>query len=278
MNARRSLLAVLVLVAWNAYAAEPVTEEKTWTETYRVSSATPQLHISNVWGNVRVRAGAGGEIAVTVVERRSAPTQALLDQSKKAVELSVSADPTAVEMIVQSPEPEVRRFDLCLRCRVEYQFDVSVPPGAQVDVSTVNDGRIEVRDTGGLVSARNVNGPVSVSGAHECARVESINGEIELSFGRAPTNNCDIETINGDISLAMPSGTGLDVALHLSRGKIASEFDLEPVALPAKVERTEHDQRYTYRIDQAAGIRLGGGGPTFDIQSLNGDVHIRKSK
>jgi hypothetical protein len=278
MKPHQSWLGLLVVIACNAHAADTVADEKTWTETYPVSTPNPRLFISNIWGNVHVRAGSTGEIAVTVVERRSAPTQALLEQSREAVDLGIRADAAGVEMTVGAREAQERRFDLCRRCRVEYQFDVSVPPGAQIDVSTVNDGRIEVMGTGGLVSASNVNGPVTVSGIHECARVESINGAIEVSFGKAPSGDCDIETINGDIALAMPSSAGLDVALHLSRGSIVSEFDLEPVALPAKVERMQHDQRYTYRIEQAAGIRLGGGGPTFDIQSLNGDVRIRKNK
>jgi hypothetical protein len=57
-----------------------------------------------------------------------------------------------------------------------------------------------------------------------------------------------------------------------------SEFDLEPLALPAKIDQHKEEGRFVYHIEQAAGIRLGAGGPTFNIESLNGDLRIRQSK
>ena len=62
------------------------------------------------------------------------------------------------------------------------------------------------------------------------------------------------------------------------QGKVVSEFDLEPLALPARVEQRNEEGRFVYHIAQAAGIRLGKGGPTFSIESLNGDLRIRKSQ
>jgi hypothetical protein len=62
------------------------------------------------------------------------------------------------------------------------------------------------------------------------------------------------------------------------QGQVVSEFDLEPLALPAKVEQRNEDGHFIYRVAQAAGIRLGKGGPTFSIESLNGDLRIRKSE
>ena len=99
-----------------------------------------------------------------------------------------------------------------------------------------------------------------------------------MSFARAPSRDCIIKTINGYITLTVPGGTGLDAALSVMQGTVVSEFDLEPLALPAKVDQHKEDGRFVYHIEQAAGIRLGTGGPTFNIESLNGDLRIRKSK
>jgi len=269
-------LALLVL-ADNAAAA--VSDQKTWSQSFPVTAAAPRLLIDNIWGNVRVRIGTAREVAVTVDEKRSAPTQELFELSKQTIFLDVQADGDGVALVVGKQEdagwPRVNR---CRGCRVDYQFEVTVPPGTQIDVSTVTDGGIDVAGGGGPVSASNVNGPVAVKDLQDCAQIESVNGAVEVSFARAPSRDCSIKTINGDITLAVPGGTGLDAALSVMQGNIVSEFDLEPLALPAKVEQSKEAGRFVYHIQQAAGIRLGSGGPIFSIESLNGDLRIRRSK
>jgi hypothetical protein len=99
-----------------------------------------------------------------------------------------------------------------------------------------------------------------------------------LSFVQSPSADCRIKTINGEITVALPDGAGLTAALDITNGRVTSDFDLEPLALPAKIEKREHNGRYGYRIKQVAGVRVGAGGPTFNIASLNGDVRIRKNQ
>jgi hypothetical protein len=272
--------ALLALLAVTNGASAAVTDQNTWSQSFPVTSAVPRLLIDNIWGNVRVRIGKAREIAVTVDEKRSAPSQELFELSKQTIFLDVQADGEGVAMVVGKSEDTMARprVNRCRGCRVDYQFEVTVPPGTQIDVSTVTDGSIDVVGGGGPVSASNVNGPVAVKDLQDCAEIESINGAVEVSFARAPSRDCTIKTINGDITLSVPGGTGLDAALSVMQGDVLSEFDLEPLPLPAKIEQSREDGRFVYRIEQAAGIRLGNGGPTFSIESLNGDLRIRRSK
>ncbi|HEX4974071.1 MAG TPA: hypothetical protein VFV69_23730 [Steroidobacteraceae bacterium] len=273
----QATLGALALLAFGT-ANATVSDQKTWSDTYPVTATVPKLLIDNIWGNVRVRSGSTREIVVTVSEKRSAPTQELFDLSKETIYLDVQADAAGVSLIVAKPERQMGRRDRCRGCRVEYQFEVTVPAGTDVDVSTVTDGGIDVAGTGGPVNASNVNGPVAARDLQDCAQIESVNGAVEVSFARSPSRDCSIKTINGDITLTVPGSAGLDAALSMMQGKVVSEFDLEPLALPAKVEQRNEDGRFIYHIAQAAGIRLGKGGPTFSIESLNGDLRIRKSR
>ncbi len=282
MNKQASLAlpALIALVASGASASAAVTDQNTWSQSFPVTAAAPRLLVDNIWGNVRVRMGSAREIAVTVDEKRSAPTQELFELSKETIFLDVQASGDSVALVVTQPQdastrPRVNR---CRGCRVDYQFEVTVPPGTQIEVSTVTDGGIDVVGGGGAVKASNVNGPVAVKELHDCTEIESVNGEVEVSFARAPSRDCSIKTINGDITLSVPGSAGLDAALSMMQGEVVSEFDLEPLALPAKVEQRKEDGRFVYHVEQAAGIRLGAGGPTFSIESLNGDLRIRKSK
>lgn len=264
------------LFAANVLAAESVSESRVWTDEYSVSSVAPKLTISNIWGSVRVRSGPEGKISVTVDERRSAPNQIFFERSKELLKLSVDADSDGVSIIVGERSRVWRNREPCPECRVDYQFDVIVPPGTRLDVGTVVDGAIDVAGVAGTVSARNVNGPIRILELQNCQMLESVNGAVDLDFLQAPGENCDIETINGDVTLTLPDGSGLDVALDSYNGRLFSGFKVNSFALPAQVEHTRDDGRHRYRIRQAAGLRLEGGGPVFSISSLNGDIRIQK--
>ena len=268
----------LALMASTISAAEPVVESNTWTQTYSVSAATPHLVVSNIWGNVRVRAGNAGEISVTVDEKRSAPTQRLFDRSLEMMALVTKADSDGVSLLVGGENRNWNFHNKCRGCRVDYQFEVRVPPGTEVDVGTVTDGRIDVAGVAGTISASNVNGPIYVSDLQDCEDLESVNGAVNISFALAPGQDCSIATVNGDIIVNMPAGTGLDVALDLFNGRMVTEFQVDSYAIPPAVEQSSIDGRHSYKIQQSAGLRLEGGGPTFSVSSLNGDIRFQKNQ
>ena len=261
-----------------AVAAAPVSESRIWTEIYPVNSVTPSLAISNIWGNVRVRAGSSGEIRVTVDERRSAPDQESFERSLETLTLDIESDTNGVSMLVGERSRNRNGRNPCRGCRVDYQFEVEVPAGTRLDVGTVLDGTIDVAGIVGMISASNVNGPIKVREVRDCEMLESVNGKVDVSFTMAPGQDCNIETINGDITLALPSGSGLDVSLDLFNGRIVSEFAVDPLALPAVIEHSSDGDGHRYRIQQSAGLRLEGGGPRFSISSLNGDIRIQKTQ
>lgn len=275
---RQFILGTGLLVLAISSASAEVSESRVISETYAVNTQAPALSISNIWGNVRVRPGVEGEISVTINETRSAPTQQLFDQSKEVLKLAIEADLNGLSIIVGDQSQQWHGASPCRRCRVDYQFDVLVPPASTVDANTVMDGKIDVAGITGPVSASNVNGPIAVAELRNCALLDSVNGAVRLSFAEAPDQNCAIETINGDITLSLPDGSGLDVALDSFNGQMASEFHIDTFDLPAQIEHTVDDGRQHYRIQQSAGIRLAGGGPVFSISSLNGDVRIQKAK
>jgi len=272
-----SLMIVLLLTAGIASSATPVTEEKAWTETYAVAMTAPHLEVSNIWGSVRVRPGKSGEISVSVSELRTAPDQEHFEMSLKRLKLDIEADSNGVSILVGDRDERWQRMDRCRGCRVDYQFEILVPANTIVDVGTVMDGLVDVRDVEGVVSASNVNGPVSVDGIQDCDTISSVNGGVKIGFSQAPVRDCNIETINGDITLDVPANTSLDVTMDLFNGDIQSEFPVGPLEMPATVEHVVEDGRNQYRIQQLSGIRIGAGGPTYSIASINGDVRIQKN-
>ncbi len=269
---------VLGVLASANVVAERVEESRTWTETFAVGQTAPTLAIRNIWGDVKVRAGKAGEISVTVSEYRSAPDQKRFERSLEYLKLNTLADESGVSLWVGHSDRNWHGNNRCRGCRAEYSFEVLVPVDTQLDVSTVNDGQVEVTGVSHIANAGNVNGPVSVSGLDNCVALESVNGEVTASFAHAPNEACDIQTVNGDIILRMPEKAGLNVAMDLFNGHMKTEFPVDPLAIPARVEQIHSDGVYRYRIEQPAGVSIAGGGPTFTISSINGDIRIQKNQ
>ncbi|MEQ9562856.1 MAG: hypothetical protein RLN69_10065 [Woeseiaceae bacterium] len=268
-------LAAIVICASDA-AAKTVSENRAWTDVYPVAGAAPRLEVSNIWGGVRVRVGEPGVITVSVTESRSAPDQQRFEYSLEVLALDVKADAAGVALKVGHRDDSWWQRKDCHDCRVDYQFDITVPPDAVIDVGTVMDGKVDVLGVTGAISASNVNGPIVIDGVSECVDVGNVNGPITMGFTRAPRQDCRIETVNGDVTLDMPENTSLDVSLDLFNGRVSSELPVGQFELPASVETIVEDGRTRYRIQQLAGIRIGAGGPVYSVASINGDLLIRK--
>lgn len=267
--------AALWLSTGTALAA-PVTEEQSWTETYAVTAPSPRLEVSNIWGSVRVRVGPAGRITASVTESRSAPDRVRFERSKERLKLAVEADVSGVSFVVGDRSGRWERRNDCRGCRVDYQFDIEVPPDTVVDVGTVMDGKVDIRGVATVAKASNVNGPVDVADAGDCEAVNSVNGPVTVGYRRAPLENCRIETVNGDVTLIMPADAGLDVRMDLFNGEVRSDLPASALEVPTTVEQIVEDNRTRYRIERMAGMRIGAGGPIYSITSMNGDLRIRK--
>jgi hypothetical protein len=269
-------LAAIVVCTSNAAAAKPLNENRAWTDVYPVAGAAPRLEVSNIWGGVRVRVGEPGRITVSVTESRSAPDQERFDYSLEVLALDVKSDEAGVALRVGHRDDSWWQRQDCHDCRVDYQFDIIVPPNTVIDVGTVMDGKVDVLGVTGAVSASNVNGPIVIDGLSDCVDVGNVNGPITMGFSRAPLQDCKIETVNGDVTLDVPESASLDVSLDLFNGRVLSELPVAQFELPASVETIVEDGRTRYRIQQLAGIRIGAGGPVYSVASINGDLHIKK--
>lgn len=271
------LLALVLTTLPNlALSADWVKERKEWTERFELNTSAPTLKIENIWGDVTVSPGPEGEITMKMIELRSAPDQESFERSLEVYPLLINNSDDGVVARVGPEHDRWYRNNPCRHCEVDVQFEVQVPPNTRVYASTINDGEVMVSDIEGLVRAGNVNGPVAVLNARSCDIVESINGDVNLTFASEPGADCQIETINGDIDISVPDGAGLNVAMDLGNGQMVSELPVDPVAIPARVEHREKAGTHYYSIQQAAGVKLAGGGHVFSVTSMNGDLRIQK--
>lgn len=180
-----SLLALIPALG-NAAKADPVTDSNDWTKTYQVTTTSPTLDVRNIWGSVRIRAGKAGEITVSASESRSAADRESFEASLDVMRLNTEASDTGLSLTVGDPENRWDWRGPCRECRVYYEFDITVPPGTQLDVGTVMDGVVDIDGISGPVSASNVNGRIVVQGISNCSAIESVVSFSSLASGDLP--------------------------------------------------------------------------------------------
>ena len=273
----RHLVLTAVVCTVPAAHAQNVTHEESWTETHAMRSSSPVITVDNVWGNVSIVAGDTDVVTLNVHELRSAPDQRRMNAFREAMALNVDTGGGGFSAVVGDREERWQRFESCRGCRVDYQLELVVPPDSVVHAHTVMDGRVTVRGVRGALTASNVNGPVDVSGLRACQSIESVNGDVTVVFDSQPAQECRFETVNGDITLGLPSGVGLDAAIDLFNGRVLSEMEVSPLSIPAKVETSQEDGGFRYRIEQPLGLRLLSGGPRLSLSSLNGNIVLKNN-
>ena len=157
-------------------------------------------------------------------------------------------------------------------------FTVRVPAGVQFAGRTVN-GDIEAVGLRSEVSAHTVNGKAQVSTTGN-AEVRTVNGDVQLStggYGQASTVSGDINavigranwtepldfrTVSGNILLTLPAAIDARLRAQSMSGRIESEFPIE------------QEQR---RMQSRASAILGRGGRELNLQTLSGNIRVRRA-
>jgi DUF4097 and DUF4098 domain-containing protein YvlB len=141
-------------------------------------------------------------------------------------------------------------------------FEVRVPPGVGFVGRTVN-GDI---DGDGLQSdsmARSVNGSVKLS-TTGLAAASTVNGSVNVTMGRADwPEGANFKTVNGGITVTLPSVIDADLRADTVNGSITSDF-------PVTVSGTISPRRLYGTV--------GSGGHSLTLSTVNGSIRLLKAQ
>lgn len=142
---------------------------------------------------------------------------------------------------------------------VEVRFVVRVPAGIGFSAHSVNGGVTAVGLTG-AVSASTVNGSVEIVTSGR-AEASTVNGSIHASLGAASWSDpIKFQTVNGGISLSVPTNLNADVDASTVNGSIESDL---PWLVHGKIGRTHMQGTFNK------------GGSPLKIATVNGSIEIR---
>jgi hypothetical protein len=256
----RSLLIAAFLSA--ATTAGSAAQDFNWKG--RIASGK-RLEVKGVNGDVRAVAASGGEAIVTAAKHahRSDPDE---------VEIRVVEHEDGVTICAVYPTPRrARRENSCEPGDrwhsstedndVVVDFEVQIPTGVAFTGTTVN-GEMSVEGLKADVKAGTVNGSVRVT-TTGLAEASTVNGSVYVEMGRANwTDELEFSTVNGRITLIMPSKLDTEVRASTVNGEIESDYPLTISGRfgPRRLRGT-----------------IGAGGRTLNLSTVNGEIRLKKS-
>jgi DUF4097 and DUF4098 domain-containing protein YvlB len=81
-------------------------------------------------------------------------------------------------------------------------------------------------------------------------------------------------TVNGRLELAFQPNLSADFSLKTVNGGMYTDFP--STALSSTGTSTKEDGKFIYRMRGESRIRIGSGGPQIRLETVNGEIQIKK--
>ena len=223
------------------------------------------LEIKGVNGDIRASASGSGDAEVTATKsaRRSNPAD---------VRIEVAPHPGGVTICAVYPDVSGQPSNRCepsenSRSRTRdndtvVHFTVRVPVGVKFIGRSVN-GEVEATSLNGDAEIHTVNGSARVS-TTGVALATTVNGSIDATMGRADwPGGASFSTVNGSITLHLPSVVNAQLRASTVNGEITSDF---PITVTGEVTRR-----------RLSGT-VGSGGQELKLSTVNGSIKLRRTE
>lgn len=135
-------------------------------------------------------------------------------------------------------------------------------------------GDIQVKSATGEVSARTAGGDIELVDIKGFVEAETAGGDIMVELTPSGKRGSTLETKGGDVVLFIPSGAKVTIEAEIRlQHRWDGEHDEYDIMSDFKADSKDRDKRGI-----SAKYVLNGGGPTIRLETMHGDIEIRKLK
>ena len=254
-----------------------VVDTRELMETIPVSANEPLVVIvKNIIGPIHVTGHDANRVEMHATETVRGDLQADIERARAEMQLRTETEPGRVAFRVRNIDGDSgRRNSNWDNYSIAYDIELRVPRGATLEISTVNDGDVTVEDVNGELDLKNVNGAVRLVRAGGGGSIHTVNGDVDASFARSPSEATSFHTVNGEVDVTFPANLSAELAFHTLQGDVFTDFDVESLSAPPEVRRDRG--RYVMNTNHNSAFRVGTGGERHTFNTLNGDILVRKA-
>ena len=210
------------------------------------------LTLDGINGSVLV-VGTTDSNRVLISGRRVARSESTEDAEAWLKKITVLVNTLSNSIEVQTDQP-----DETFGRNLEVYYDVRVPQGWQVTIDHVN-GDVTLDTLSADARLSSVNGNIWVKELHGGLNANLVNGQINSTVFLPENKTCDLETVNGIITLSIPRTTSAMLSASVVNGSI---------------DLTNLDLTQSSSSSRSLSGKLGGGNGTIRASSVNGSIHF----
>ncbi|HEX7136330.1 MAG TPA: DUF4097 family beta strand repeat-containing protein [Vicinamibacterales bacterium] len=223
------------------------------------------VEIKGINGDVHAALSQSGQVEVTArrTARRSNPADVRIEVVSHSGGVTICAVyPSSSGREPNTCEPDRGGHGNTRDNDTVVHFEVRVPPGVGFVGRTVN-GEVEADALQSDVQAHTVNGSVKLTTTGR-ATAATVNGSVNVTLGRADwPDGADFKTVNGGITLTLPSVFDADLRADTLNGSITSDF-------PITVTGTVSPRRLRGTV--------GAGGHSLTLSTVNGSIKLLRAQ
>ncbi|MFC2156738.1 DUF4097 domain-containing protein [Acidobacteriota bacterium] len=283
MKKTTSITIVLLALAVVVFAAKDFRFEESEriqrTLSFEGTSGPREIQLDNIFGSVKLTGTSGKNVQLVASKTIKARTKARIEKAKQEVSLDIAVEDNLIDIYVDGPFRSQDRKGYTNHrdpgYQVQYDFEIKVPKETNFYLKTVTDGDITVENMSGDFEVKNVNGKVTIIDVAGSGLAHTVNGGVKVYFSRNPENTCSFKTVNGDLELYFKDRLSADFRLKTFHGDAYTDFEYKPLPTTTE-EKVEKKGKYVYKYNHNFGVRVGKGGPEIKMDTLNGDLLIKK--
>ncbi len=216
---------------------------------------------------------AGEYVDEPVKMKKERPDRA---EGLKAISVSAS-DNTGIGLVVEKSEDSFTVLKISKNARNKsYKF--LIPNKATLSIQDIHaevnttyivenfEGEAEIMALNSQLKMNNISGPVVAN---------ATNGNIEIVFAKlTPEKPNSIVSVNGFVDVTLPKNTAANLEMNTVNGEAYTDWDIQVDKDASSAMPMGMGNMNVFNIAGA----INGGGIPISIQSVNGDIYLRKAK
>jgi hypothetical protein len=266
--------------------AQDHTEKIVKELSFNRKSANNVLKIENIDGFVHVEPYKGDKVLIEVERIIRPATADGLEKSKElSLEFEVSGD--SIISYLKAPYIQSHRtnskgnrgvsIDRKLEYSFTHNFTIKVPQNTNLSLQTINNGDVKSKDiTAGYIKAYNVNGPITLENISGEIDAKTVNGSVVVSYRENPKKKARLETLNGNIELLYQKPLSATISFSSFNGDFYTDLD-DLQKLNPEVEKVSSMEgtTTTYKLGKSTSFKTGAGTATLILKTFNGKVIVK---